>query len=647
MKLSARQQRALASICDTFCPDTEALPRASELGVPEALLGALSHARPAEQRQVGQLLSLWDSRVLTAVGGGGLRRFSTLPREARERVLLSWADSRSAQRRAAFQALRKGALVFYYMLPGRDGGRNPVWQLMGYPGPLGTPPAARAKPLAPTTPETDTTLDCDVVVVGSGAGGGTTAGVLAGAGLDVVVLEAGGYYDQADFDGTELAAITGYYMAAPSATDDQSVALLAGACLGGGTVVNYSTSFRTPGEVRAEWASHGVPAFDGEDYTRSLDAVCERLGVNTDHNAPSARDRIMRDGCEKLGWHIDAMPRNVIGCDQGIDCGYCGLGCRRAAKQSTTETWLADAAAAGARLLVRTRAERVIVSNGAARGVEAVTAAGHQVTVRARAVVVACGALHTPALLRRSGLRNPNVGRHLRLHPATALLGRFTEEVRGWEGTMQALYSDQHRHLVNGYGVKYETAPAQPHVALVFLPWRGSAPHLNLIRQYAHWSPMGVVLRDHDSGEVRVGRDGEPVVRYRLSDFDRTNLRTGIDGAAQILEAAGAVEIMTPHTSSVSYQPGRGSREQLMADADAAGYGAGQLQLGSFHIMGSARMGGSAATSACDPTGQTWEVRDLYVGDASAFPTSSGVNPMISIEAIAHMNARALAARLT
>ena len=123
-----------------------------------------------------------------------------------------------------------------------------------------------------------TKLECDVVIVGSGAGGGTAAAVLAGAGLDVIVVEAGGYYDDQDFDGSEFGALTRFYMAAPSATQDQSVTLLACSCLGGGTVVNYSTSFRTPDDVRSEWASHGVPGFTSEDYTGSLDAVCERLG---------------------------------------------------------------------------------------------------------------------------------------------------------------------------------------------------------------------------------------------------------------------------------------------------------------------------------------------------------------------------------
>ena len=650
MDLDARQRRALETICDTICPQVDGLPSATELGVPDALLEAIDrNPREPERKQLAQLLSLWDTPVLTALGGGGLKRFSELPRATRERVLLSWCDSRLAQRRAAFQALRKGALLFYWMLTMPDGARNPAWEDIGYPGPLGPNEGAPPKAIAPLAIDRDTTLDCDVVVVGSGAGGGTAAGVLAAAGLDVVVLEAGGYYDDEDFDGSELTAIRSLYAGAPTASPDQSVALLAGACLGGGTVVNYSTSFRTPDAVREEWADHGIHAFRDREYGDSLDAVCERLGVNQEHSTPSARDRALRDGCMALGWHVDAISRNVRGCGQGETCGYCPFGCRLGAKQSTVKTWLADAATLGTRVLVGTRAERVIVEGGAARGVEARTEAGHRVTVRSRAVVAACGAIQTPALLRRSGLGNRNIGRHLHLHPVTVAWALFDEESRPWEGTMQALYSDQHADLDGqGHGVKYETEALHPHVTIGFWPWRGSHEHHELMRTLPNVGGVGVLLRDRDAGEVRVRRDGEPVVRYGLSDFDRDNLRTGLDGAAQILEAAGARRIFSSHSDWVAYDPGvDGDRARFMRDADSCGWGPGQCSLVSFHIMGTARMGSTPSTSACTPAGESWDARDLVVCDASAFPSASGVNPMVSIEAIAHMNARALAARLS
>jgi long-chain-alcohol oxidase len=652
LTLTPRQRRSLNAICDTFCPSGDGLPSASELGVPDAVLRlVVRDPRPAARRELKQLLSAWESPALTYAIGHGWKRYSALAPEQREAALLSWCDSRLGRRRAAFHALRKGALLMYYALPGAAGGPNPVWERIGYPGPLGRRDGAPPKALTPLEPAGPATLDCDVCIVGSGAGGGVAAAVLADAGLDVVVVEGGGYFDDADFDGSELHALTQIYAGSPTATDDQSVGLIAGACLGGGTVVNYSTSFRTPDDVRAEWAAHGVPAFTGEEYTASLDAVCERLGVNQEHNAPSTRDAKLRDGAMALGWHVDAMPRNVDGrCDQGVDCGSCGLGCRLGAKQSTVKTWLRDAHEEGARLLVRTRVERVLIEQGCARGVEARTARGDRVTVRARAVVAACGALHTPALLRRSGLQNQHVGRHLALHPATAVWGVYDEELRPWEGTMQALYSDEHRDLDAGYGVKYETAAALPHLAVPFFPWRGSAPHHELMQALSSSVAFGVLLRDRDGGEVRVGRDGEPVVRYRLSPYDLRHVRTGIEGAAQMHEAAGARRVFTSQSDWVSYEPGaRGGaaeRERFMAAADACGYGAGRTQFASFHLMGSARMGGSPGTSAVAPTGETWDVRDLYVFDGSAFPSASGVNPQVSIQAIAHMGARRLAARL-
>jgi choline dehydrogenase-like flavoprotein len=648
MELTPRQLTALQDICDAFCPAGNGTPTARELGVAEAVLEAVSlNPRASERKQLASLLSLWDTPALGALGGAGVRRFSALTPEERERVLLSWGDSRLPQRRAVFEALRKGALLFYYMLPGPGGTRNPAWDHIGYDGPLGPLEGAPAKSF-PITPITrDEELECDVVIVGSGAGGGAAAGVLAAAGHDVIVVESGDYYDDADFDGSEFKALTQFYMGAPNASHDQSIALLAGSCLGGGTVVNYSTSFRTPDGVREEWASHGVPAFASADYTASLDAVCERLGVNQEHNQPSTREQKLQAGCVALGWHVDAMPRGVRQCAQGRECGYCGLGCRVGAKQSVVKTWLSDAAAGGARTIIRTRVQRVLTEGGAARGIEGRTVEGHAVRIRARAVIVACGAIHSPALLRRSGLSNPNIGRHLKLHPASAVWGVFDEELKTWEGTMQALYSDQHRDLHDGYGLKYETAANHPHLFINFAPWRSARQHLGLMEGLGNSVPIGVLLRDRDGGEVRVGRDGEPVVRYRLSPFDTEHLRTGIDGAAQILESAGARRIFTSQSQWVSYEPGgAGSRQSFLSAADAAGYGPGQVHLGSFHIMGSARMGGSPTTSACDPTGQTWEIRDLYVFDGSSFPTASGVNPQISIQAIAHMGARALAAAL-
>jgi long-chain-alcohol oxidase len=599
--------KSLDAICETFAPG------AVEQGVPDAVLDAIETDLTVRERQrLLLLLRTWPPG------------YSRLSQARRESILRACRDSPVPLMRTGFQALRKAALAFAYMLPGR-------WEQIGYPGPLGPHPEAPDPRLDPIVAAGPLELECDACVVGSGAGGGVAAAVLAAAGLDVVVLEAGGYFSERDFDGAERAGLRRLYRGGgASATDDQGVALIAGACVGGGTVVNYTTSFRTPEDVLAEWEGLGFPS---AELGESLDAVCERLGVNTDHNLPSRRDELLRRGLDALGWHLDAMPRDVLGCEQGVVCGSCGYGCPLGAKQSTLRTWLEDAAGSGARIVVGAKARRVYVENGAAAGVDA-----GPVQVRARAVVAAAGAIDTPALLLRSGLRNANLGRWLRLHPATGVFGIFAEDVRPWEGTLQALYSDHYRFLDDGYGIKYETIPAHPALLSPALPWESAADNARLMSDLARLSLVAVIPRDSGAGRVRLGRDGEPIVTYALGADDARRLATGIDGAGRILAAAGAREIVTAHARAQRWDDG--------FPPGAFRFGPGRGSLFSFHHMGSARMGGSPKTSLADPAGETWEVQNLAVADGSAFPTASGVNPMITIEAIAHLNAGRLAARL-
>src|SRR4051812_27958097 len=191
-RFTARQRAALTAICDTFAPGGDGLPSASEHGVVDAIQEAIaSNPRAAERRQVAMLMGLWDTKVFTAIGGGGFERFSRLSQRDREDVLRSWRDSRAVQRRGVYQALRRGALLMYLMKPGPDGRTSPVWDRAGFTGVPEVTGEVAGPAVSPTAPDRDMSLDCDVVIVGSGAGGGAAAAALAEAGLDVVVLGAG------------------------------------------------------------------------------------------------------------------------------------------------------------------------------------------------------------------------------------------------------------------------------------------------------------------------------------------------------------------------------------------------------------------------------------------------------------------------
>lgn len=640
-----RQTRALLAIAETLTPGGDGVPGPRDIDFIATVARTAEHKLlPRELREMKIFLDLWDTRGMGAVHGIGPRRFSSLPHADREAALLRWGASSIGAKRAIFQGLKSLLMGAYYIAPDATAVRARI----DYPEAFGPLPDAPERPLTPlTVGPGGASLTADVVVIGSGAGGGTAAAVLTAAGLDVIVLEKGGYHDDRDFGRGELDALTSLYAGPPATSVEGQMSLMAGGTLGGGTVVNWTTSFPTPDQVRAEWAGHGATQFAGEEFDRALTAVQGRLSVNRDHDGLSRRDAVMERGLEALGWHCDTMPRNVLGCDQGVECGRCGYGCRIGAKQSVAKTWLRDAADGGARIVVRADVRRVRVEGGRAAGVEAVMADGAPLTVAARAVVVAAGTLQTPALLRRSGLRNKRIGENLRLHPATVVVGRFDEQILPWEGGLQTRYSTEHADLDGrGYGVIYETGPVHPGAVALFQPWH-SAAHLDAdMRELQRTVSVGAIVRDAGSGRVTVGRDGEPVVRYRLSDHDAAHMQRGVVGAAQILAAAGATSLRSAHQVRVAATL-PGPLDGFAAAAQEQGYAPARCNMAALHLMGTAAMGGSLKTSATDPDGATWEVPNIVVADASCFPTPSGVNPMVSIEAIAYMNACRLAARLT
>lgn len=523
-----------------------------------------------------------------------------------------------------------------------------AWEAMGYPGPAGPPPQ-RPRTIRTAEIGGDTRIKCDVVVVGSGAGGGTAAGVLAAAGLEVVVLEAGEYRNESHFTHLEAEAYRDMYLeGALKSTADGGIHVLSGATLGGGTVINYTTSFATPESVRREWdeVAGFTEAFTGPAYEESTAAVSRRLDVNRENGAPSMRDQLMEKGLRELGWHVDEMPRNAVGCTEK-DCGYCTMGCRIGAKRSTLQTYLQDAADDGAVIVTGAFVDRVTTDGGRATGV-IVKVGDATVTVEATSVVLAAGALNTPAVLLRSGIAGPAVGDYLRLHPVTAVWARFEQRVDPWTGILQTRYSDEFADLDGaGYGFRFETAPVHPLFPAAFIGWEDGESFKRDVLGLGHLDVGGILLRDRGHGKVVIRRDGTPIWKYKISKFDQTQVREGVRRAAEMYVAAGATELVSSTLRPVRWRRETGDDiDDFMAAMDAIGYGSNQTSYFTFHQMGSARMGSDPATSVVDVDNESHDVEGLFVMDGSCFPTSSGVNPMLSIAAIAHRGATLLAGRL-
>jgi long-chain-alcohol oxidase len=634
--VTSREEAVLAALAAGI------LGEAYDPAVPGRMLEILG--RTANRRDREQLLGVLralDSRAGALLLTGRAAPLPGASAAAAEAVVRRWAGGRLPLQRRLAAAVGPVALLAAYAWPG------PARDATGYPGPLGPAPDLPRR-LEPLRPQGEEELACDVVVVGSGAGGGVVAAGLARAGLDVVVLEKGGYAAERDFTHQEGDAYRELYLYAMTlTTDDLGCRIIAGSTLGGGTVVNYSTSFVTPPAVLAEWAEvSGVEAFASGEVAAAGAAVAARVGVTEGQSRPGVRDQLLERGLARLGWHAGPLPRNVRGCPQDAGCGWCGFGCRVGAKQSTLVTYLEEAAAAGARLVVGADARRVLTAGGRAAGVEARTGGGHRLVVRARAVVAAAGAIETPALLLRSGLGG-QVGRHLRLHPGTAAMGVFDEPVRWWEGTLQARWSAQLRERLGPYAPIFETVPVHPGTAAVALPWRSAAEHRALMERSANLSLIGVLCRDSGAGRVRVDRDGSPRVRWRLAPADEARMAEGLAAAGEVLAAAGASEVFSVHRQRFAFRPGDPGAQRAWAEATRrAGFGGGRATLASYHQMGSCRMGTDPASSAVGPDHQTHELPGLYVADASLFPTASGVNPMLSVMALAHRAAGLLAARL-
>lgn len=662
--LEPDERRTLALLCETLAPALAADPgddprlfsrSASDFNVTETVEQALAYAStPAMRLQLRLFLAVLEIDLFNRLTTGQPGAFSAMTLERRTSVLRAWANSRFFPARKAFQVIKRLTLfLFYSTMP--DNQPNPVWPVIGYE--LPAPPTPAPRPIQPLQITSETVLHTDVLVIGSGAGGGVIAGELTEAGLDVIVAEKGEYWADSDFHGREQESTARLFeKQGLLTTEDFSMNILAGSVLGGGTTINWAASFRTPDHVLDEWArDYGFHAAVGEAYGRSLDTVMQRLYVNGD-TLPNQMNCILENGSRALGQHIDIIQRNANGCGE---CGFCNFGCAQGGKQGVLRNYLQDACTRGARILTGAHVERVLVKHGKATGASITVMHGDKripVTVKARAVVSSAGSLHTPALFRRSGLTNSSIGANLHLHPVGAIYGVFENPVRGWQGAPMTRYNGEFANMDGrGYGVRLQTAPIHPGIAALSLSWESGRQHKQTMQQLANLSNIIVITRDRDSGRVEMDKNGQPVIHYSVSQRDRRHLMRGILAALRIMHAAGALEVASPHNRRIVFSPstpgsmtdtnGR-SFDDFLREVEAAGLHGNAYALFSAHQLSSCRIGANTALGALSPEGESYEVRGLYAADGSVLPTATGVNPMISIMGAAHYLAQGIKARL-
>ncbi len=658
--LSPAQTRTLEAICDALIPAVAPPPGADDahglytrtardLNIAALMVETLGQESPETRAQVAQLLDLLGSPAGGLLLAGRPTGLAGLPLAARAAALRRMSVSPVAMLRQGFSALKRLATFIFYAAPDADG-RNLNWPALGYiPAPPA--PAAEAAPkrirLLPL--DGDQALSADAVVVGSGAGGGMIAAQLAAAGKDVIILEKGGYYNEADFNGSEALMTPQLYLRRGLlATKDLGMIVLAGSCLGGGTIVNWSTSLRTPPDVLAEWErEHGLSGVTAPAYQQGFAVAERRLGVNTDDSEPNPNNAALQRGCEALGYEWRRIPRNASDCQQR--CGACGYGCPYGRKQSTMLTFLQDAADGGARFIARCQVERVVIERGQVSGVEGWAlderdGQRRRVVVKAPVVVVAGGAVESPALLLRSGLRNPNIGAHLRLHPVVAMAAYYEQPVEPWRGSLQTVLSDHFKHMQGGYGLRFEMAPAHPGMLGMVTPWRSGAQHKQDMGRSQHAATFIALMRDTGEGRVTLDKQGDPTLTYFPNGADRRALTQAMGELAKIAAAGGATRVAALHSRELTLdaaggRPGAISAAQLRAfasEAERRGIAPNALPLFSAHQMGTCRLGADARTAVADPWGEVFGVKGLFIGDASGFPTASGVNPMLSIMALAY-----------
>lgn len=478
----------------------------------------------------------------------------------------------------------------------------------------------------------DVVLDADVVIVGSGAGGATLAAELAEAGLDVVVVEEGRYYSTRDFTADASAAVRTLYRdgGATMAIGDPPVLFQEGRAVGGSTVINGGMSWRTPERILDRWwreaALDGVRAKEMEPYFARVE---RRIHVAPQDPETIGEDNhLLKRGADAMGWKVIGNLRNQLHCAGSNNCAF---GCPTGAKQSALVSYVPRALHFGARLLSDVKVDKILMHGKRAVGVEgrvvgADERPGHRVVVRAKLVVAACGAIQTPALLARSGVRSPSgrLGHNLSLHPNVKVAAVFDRPVRGWEGVHQAY---QVREF-EAEGLVFAAVNIPPSVLAMTSHPRGAALG-RMMAEYDRTVVAGMLCEDTATGRVRTIA-GRPQAFYQLAELDAQKLVRGVALLSEMLFAAGAVRITTPFAGVPDLESPDDTR-RLYARAIPRR----AMEVVTVHMMGTAAMGGDRARSVTNAHGFVHDADRLMVCDASLFPTPIGVNPMETIMALA------------
>lgn len=516
------------------------------------------------------------------------------------------------------------------------------WKVRG--GPFGPSPAR---------------IDCDVAIVGTGAGGGITAELLARAGLQVVLVEEGPLRTSGDFDQRETTAYPQLYQeSAARKTADKAITILQGRCVGGSTTVNWTSSFRTPEATLRHWQERFGLADFGNDALAPYFQQCEsRLGIAPWLTAPNENNDLLRRGAARLGIPAAAIPRNVKGC---WNLGSCGLGCPTNAKQSMLVTTIPTALERGATLLVQTRAERFELANGrvtallcsAEKTAAQRAGAGSSATkIVAKHYVMAAGAINSPALLLRSQAPDPHglLGRRTFLHPVVLSAAAFEQKVEGWQGAPQSIYSDhflETQPIDGPMGYKLEAPPLHP-VIFASTIFGAGREYSEIMRDFPHTHVLLALLRDgfHEQspgGAVALRSDGSPVLDYSLNEFVMEGARRALLSMAEIQFAAGARRVAPAHESARPYTSWAEAKSAIASLPMRPLL----ARVVSAHVMGGCGMAADARRGVTRPDGTHWQLSNLSIHDGSLFPTSIGANPQLSIYGIVNRLSQRLVQRL-